>query len=320
MQFFSQVASRWTLALAATLALVFVADAQAQAPLRWKFKQGEDLNYILDRGMEGKINFSGAEIEFKLGLTMDVTWKVTEVASSGTASVAQTIDRVQMKLDSPLFGSMEYDSADPNSTAGPIQPMIEGMLGQTFQLKVTAAGKVEEVKLPEKLSETFAEAGQGRGQAGLGIGGNMFSERGVKELIEESVLPLPEGAPVKGATWKRKFDNEIKEIGVQSTETTFSYVGTEKVDGKELVKIEGKTELTFEPAQDPKGELEITTQEGSSVIYFDATAGRVVKSEGKQTTAIELSGAQELTQDLKATSGMRVGKSPAPEKKEEEKK
>ena len=63
-------------------------------------------------------------------------------------------------------------------------------------------------------------------------------------------------------------------VGTQTTEIKFSLAGNEKVDGKDLVKIATVTELTFEPADDARAELEITAQEGSGVFYFDAARRR----------------------------------------------
>ena len=48
----------WRIALVGLL-MASGASAYAQAPLRWKFKVGEDLNYVMDRTLAGKINFSG---------------------------------------------------------------------------------------------------------------------------------------------------------------------------------------------------------------------------------------------------------------------
>ncbi len=106
------------------------------------------------------------------------------------------------------------------------------------------------------------------------------------------------------------FDNEIPGIGTQKSDTAFSFAGPETKDGAALEKISSTTELTFEPADNPRGDLEITDQEGTAIFYFDPKAGHMIRSEGSQKTSIELSGQQELTQEIKETSSMRLGKSP----------
>jgi hypothetical protein len=301
-----------SIALAA-LALVVVSTARADSPPRWKFKTGESLNYVLERAAEGKVTMMGAAFEFKMGMAFDTTWQVKGVESDGTASVEQTVDRIQINMSSPLAGSVNYDSKSSEKPgAGPVwtllEPVVTGMLGQTFKVKISPLGKVTDIELPAKLSESFAKqrVGQNR-QAGLGIGGNAFTERGVKELLTRAVVLLPEAA---GKDWTQSFDNPIPFIGRQTAEITFSLAGTEDVDGKKLEKIVTKTELMFEPEENPRAELEITAQEGSGLVYFDAQAGRMVKASSSQSSALEMSGPQELTQEVKETSQIRMGKSP----------
>jgi hypothetical protein len=180
------------------LALTQATGAWAAAPIRWKFKEGQSLNYVLERGAEGKMKLSGAEVTFKMGMAFDTTWQVKSVAADGTAMVEQTVDRIQINMSSPLAGTMAYDSKNTEKpAAGPVwamlEPVVTGMLGQTFKVMITPLGAVTDIELPAKLSESFAKqkVGQNR-QAGLGIGGNAFSEKGIKELITRSVVPLPE--------------------------------------------------------------------------------------------------------------------------------
>jgi hypothetical protein len=300
----------------AVLVLLFVSNANAESPLRWKFKEGEDLNYVMERAVDGKINLSGADIEFKLKMVFDTTWNVKSVAADGTASVEQALDRMQVSMDSPLGGSLEYDSKNPTKPDSPawamLAPMVEGMLGQTLKWKVSPLGKVSDIEMPQKLADIFAKQAQGGNrQQGFGLGGNMFSDRGIREFIEKSVLPLPEKAPAKDVTWKQHFENPIPRIGNQLADTTFSFAGTEIQDGKNVQKISGVTELTFEPDDDAAADLEITSQSGSASFSFDPAAGRAIKADGTQASTLELSGARELTQEIKETTSIRVGKSPA---------
>lgn len=316
MQTPAKITGHGTLALAAGLALLLASNAHAESPLRWKFKEAETLNYVLERAVDGKITLSGADIEFKLKMIFDTTWKVKSVAADGAAIVEQSLDRMQVSMDSPLAGNLEYDSENPTKPDSPawamLEPMVSGLVGQTLTWKVSPQGKVSNIELPRKLADIFAKQGQGNNrQQAFGIGGNIFSEAGIKEFIEKSVLPLPEKAPAKDVTWKQSFENTIPRIGIQTAETTFSFAGADTQDGKSVQKISAVTELTFEPADDAAADLEITSQKSAAAVYFDPAAGRVIKSEGTQSSTLELSGARELTQESKETTSMRLGKSPA---------
>jgi hypothetical protein len=301
--------------IASGLLLLVAASLEADE-LRWKFKQGETLNYVLQRAAEGKLSVSGAQIVFNLKMVFDTTWKPAAVAADGTADVAITVDRIQVSMDSPLFGRMAYDSKSDKEPEGPVwaqmKPVMNGMLGQTFKAKISALGAVSDIGLPEKLTEALAkqEIGENRRQ-GFGIGSSGFDEKGIKELIVKSVLPLPDTAG-KDGKWTQSFENKIPMIGTQTAETTFSVAGTEKQDGKDLAKISAVTELFFEPIENPRAELEIMEQQASATYYFDPQGGHMVKADGTQQAKMEVSGAQEMTQDMKETMSMRLGKSPEP--------
>ncbi|MEX2115084.1 MAG: DUF6263 family protein [Pirellulales bacterium] len=313
--------------LVAALAVVLIGAtaAAADAAPRWKFKPGESLNYVLERNADGQMKLAGNPIGIKMGMTFDTTWKCTAVADDGAASLEQTVDRIQISMDSPLSGEIKFDSAAGAAPGGPLGamlgPMINGLLGQPIKLKVSPLGAVSDIELPAKLQEEFAkqnEVGQNR-RAGMGIGGNAFSEDAIKKLVEQAMLPLPETAEA-GTTWTQAFENELPMLGTELAETTFSLGPEETVDGKKLLKIEAKTELLFEPAEDARMEMEIIEQASSATAYFDTEAGHLVKSEGTQKAVKELSGQQEISQDITETFKMYLGKSPAPvEAKTEEK-
>ncbi len=312
------VTHSWKLALAVVCATLIASGAQAAEALRWKLKSGEQLNYIMDRQIDGKLNLSGAEIEFKAQMIFDTTWKVKSVAADGSANIEQTLDRMQINMSSPLGGNLEYDSANPSKPDSPawnqVEPMVS-MLGETFKWKINPQGTVTDVELPQKLQEIFEkQKSGGNRQQGFGIGNNMFSERGIKEFIEKSVLPLPKEAPGGDESWTQSFENVIPHLGTQTTEITYSFSGQGSEDGKNVAKIASKTELTFEPADDAQADLEITSQKGSGAFLFDPAAGRLLKSKSTQQSAMELSGPRDLTQEIEEVAEMRMGKSPEPKK------
>ncbi len=301
-------------AVVAAVVLATFNEARADE-LRWKFKPNETLEYVLARSVKGKITLSGSDIVFNLEMVFDTTWKPTAVAEDAVADIELTVNRIQIALDSPLFGRMAYDSKNPTEPQGPVwaqmKPTMTGMLDGVFKAKITPLGEVKDIALPEKLADALAkqEIGENRRQ-GFGIGGNSFNEKGIKELLTRSVLPLPE-ATGDGVTWTQSFENELPMIGTQISETTFSVVGAEQKDGKELTKITAETELLFEPAENPRADLEIVEQSSGATYYFDAAGGRMTEASGTQELTMELTGPQEITQNVKETMTIASGKSPA---------
>jgi uncharacterized protein (UPF0333 family)/uncharacterized membrane protein YgcG len=321
--------TRWCALVVAVAACVAssAATAQADNTLRWKFKEGDTLNYVMDRETEMKMDLSGSLVEIKSGMIFDTTWKVKSVTADGTAMLEQTVDRIQMKMDSP-FASLDYDSKKPGSGSGQawemIGPTIEALVGQTFTLKATAAGQVSDITLPAKLKEQFEKqsgggGGGGRRGGGGGMGGMMggFSENSVKEMITRSIVPLPEKPVAPDVNWTQSFAEEMRGAGVKKTEVTYSTSEKTTEDGHEIQKIAAKSDITFEPAEESQVDIEIEEQEGDMTIYFDVNAGRTVKAEGNQKQVIAITAPnREITQEVDEKVTVRYGKSDEPAKDE----
>jgi Family of unknown function (DUF6263) len=314
---------------ALALVLILMASAaRADTTLKWKFKQGDVLNYVMSNSSEQKMDVQGQVFEIGMKMVFDLTWTVKSVAADGTAEMQQTVDRVQVKMTSP-FANMDYDSKSSTKPEGPIweqmEPMMTAMLGQTFSMKVSPAGKVTDIKLPEKLAKHFADQKSGGAGGGgrRGLGGLMggFSESGVKEMIQKAVLPLPEKPVAANAKWNQTFENVMPGAGKQKTDVIYSYSGSEQQEGKSLEKITSKIQLTFEPAENSQVDVEITEQDGSATVYFDTAAGRTVKAIGKQKMKMEIAAPnREMTREVTETNTIRMGKSPDKPAKAEDKK
>src|SRR6185295_14776631 len=124
--------------------------------------------------------------------------------------------RMQVAMESPIGGSLEYDSAVPVQPDSPawamLKPLVEGLSGQALKWKVSPLGKVSDIELPEKLVAAFGEQAGGGRRQGMGLGGNMFSDRGIREFIQNSVQPLPEPAPGKDVTWKQNVETPLPQM------------------------------------------------------------------------------------------------------------
>src|SRR5829696_3236789 len=123
----------------ATLGSVIVPNAQAEGPLRWKFKVGEKLDYNMVQEMQ--MSASGAalpqEMKTSMRQEMNMTWDVQGVDDkSGEAVIRQKFDRVKMKMQTPVAG-FEYDSKSeeaPTGLGAMIAPMYKAMTEGEFEI------------------------------------------------------------------------------------------------------------------------------------------------------------------------------------------
>src|SRR5262245_36533771 len=161
--------------------VLLCSTAQAQTTLRWKFKEGDKFNYVTEQSTTSVGNIMGMEIETKMGQTMDMTWVVKSVASDGGAELAQTIDRIRMKMETP-FGAFDYDSKENKPIEGQfgeiMGPILTAIAGAEMTVKMAPTGEVSDVKIPEKVMESL------RGNPLLAQFGPMFSEDGLKQMAQ----------------------------------------------------------------------------------------------------------------------------------------
>lgn len=326
---------KWCLATAALLLTGSVAQAGQQ--LTWKLKEGEKLQYVLHSKSDILVDASGVEFDITTGQTMDMTWTVRKVFDDGSAEVAQSIDRLQLLINSPLTGEFRWDSkeaakkeengeeaeSDQSGAPGPggqiadqFVPLLERMIGQEFMMKVSPRGEVTELKLPAQLKEILERdregEGGGRGSFFAMLMGGGFSEDSIRELIQRSVTLLPAEAAEEGKPWKQEFKMKLGDIGQQASVTSFAYEGIEEQDGKRLAKIATTDEMTIDLKEDSDldFELEVVAQESKGEILFDIDAGHVVKAEGK--AKIELEGyfsGNDIYQERESTTLLMLGTS-----------
>lgn len=297
--------ARSAVGLAIVLGLLAAGPAQGQTLLRWKYKPGESLHYVMNQDMTQNISGGETPVKVTTNVVMDMTLKVEAVDEKGVATLTQTLDRIHMKTQAPQGMVVEYDSASekpPEGMAKMIAPMFQGIVKKPTTLKMTPRGEVLEVKLPQEVLETLK-----KGPAG-GPAASMFSEEGMKQMMEIAVLPEEPVAP--GATWTRKAVLSNPALGKETVETTFRYEGPENRNGQQLQKIttDTRTKRAEEPGKEkPKTPVEVKQQQAKGTIYFDAAAGHLAESISTMTMKLEATfGGQTMAQDIETKQQMKL--------------
>jgi hypothetical protein len=271
--------------LAALILTMSAAGSEAAATtLRWKFKAGDSLRYQLvqTQSMTTRVK-DPAPQEFKQGfaLTIDQVWTVRSVDASGVASIAHTIERIRTTAELPV-GKLTYDSKEAKDGGSPAGPLFRMLVGVEFTFKMDGRGEITDVKLPEKLLATLRGDQQPAGAQG------QFSEAGLKNMISQMSLLLPEGPVEPGATWSRKLAIPAGPDGqTRGTEHLYTYRGPRAggaggIEGIDLT-------IKYDPLKpDPSVPVTIKTQESRGQFAFDNAAGRIETS--TITEKVELSG------------------------------
>ena len=289
--------NRWCLSLFMMCCLLAVGfqSASAQESLRWNLQKGQAFSLKMNQDMMQKMQLPGLGAqEIPMTQEVDMTWSVVDSDAEGF-TVEQVITRMQMTLKSP-FMNIEYDSDDTDSKDPSAKQMAESMkniLGKKFVQKMNRRGEVIDVKVPEELEGDSASAR------------NPMSGDMLKQVTQQAALVFPEGGLSVGKSWDSSIDMNMNGMAMK-TKNTYTYEGTEKVDGKELHKFGIKIDMAIEGG--PQGiEVSVKDQDNGGVVYFDAQEGRIVSATSKQKMTLEMNAqGQQIEQEMDGTVKLTV--------------
>jgi hypothetical protein len=261
--------------------------ARADATLRYKFKDGEELRYEMEQKMGMEMNAAGQNIHIGVEQTIDMSWKIRSVEKDGKVKMTQKFDRVRFTMDGvPNAGKIQFDSKDAKDIEGPIgqllTPILKALAGAEFDVTMDAQGKISDIKVPAKLTETFQNLPKGAGAS------DMFSEEGLKNMVSQGSLLFPAEAIVKGKNWEQTMEIKSPTTGKMKVVNDCTYAGPETVAGKKLEKITLKPKVTLEANDDAPIKIKLKDQDTKGEAYFDNEAGHMDHLSMTQNMNMEL--------------------------------
>ncbi len=289
--------------LSALCAAILSSAASAQTTLRYKFKEGQKLGYVIEQKMKSTASINNMDIETKMNMSMDMTWNVVAVNSDGSAKMQMKVTYVKMSMDGPA-GQVEVDSKQKNDPDDAIGKIFSQIVKATATMEMTgtmqAGGEMKDIKVSEETIKSM------KNLPGADKLGDMLSPESFKAMVSNLVFPAD--AVAKGKTWTNK--NTAKTpVGKTVSENTYTYEGSVQKDGVTLEKISIKPNIKIEP--DPKAliKMELKDSTGTGQILFDNKAGRMVESTMNQVMQMQLSiGGMNIAQTVDQTTTMRLKK------------
>jgi hypothetical protein len=247
--------------------------------LQWKFKPGEILRYSMDQKVSMVARGMDRENKSTRSQIVEMSWKVNSVAGDGSADVAQRIDRVRLRVESPPFMPFEFDSNNPKADAqepfAAEAQMLRAMAGAEFRFRIKPSGAIEDIKFSEQTLKTLREA------TPRGAPEGEFSEKLLKDMLTQSSPPaFPESPLEPGKTWSDKPARVPSPLGTLVINKTYTFQGPDSKNPR-LMLIVVDTRVALEPAAGANIP-EIRKQEGKGTMTFDAEAGHVVNTRGTQ--------------------------------------
>ncbi len=280
------------------------AGAPAGTALRWKYRAGEVWHYSMaqDTTMTTKVPADMLDLKQAVRLIVDQTWTVKAVDPSGLASLTQTVDRIRTSAELPT-GRVTYDSSEAKDASSPAGPLFKMLVGAEFAFKMDPRGEISDIKLPEKMLATLRGGDEPAGAQG------QFSEAGLKNMLAQMGILLPEGPVDVGGKWDRKMAVPGGADGqMRSIRQVYTYRGPDPRGAAESIDLA----IVFDaPRPDPEIPVSIKSQESSGRIAFDNAAGRL--SSSTVLMRVESSGrvmGKEVAQTFATTTVMTLAGNP----------
>jgi hypothetical protein len=280
--------------------------AEGDKPLRWSFAEGQAFLYQVVQDVELELTVGSTTTKTTVHQTIDLAWTVGEVnGETNDAQMTQKITRMQLSLDSPATGKVEFDSdskADLEGVGKLLSPVLSALVGSKVKFRMSPRGDINEVQQPADVLAALKNV------PGAKLLGGMFNQESFRNMIKQASMVLPEKVESKG--WKYTQPHVIKNdlLGKMTADTTYTYEGSEKVDARDLAKFGVTLKLAFDEEVEKRiAKISIKDQKSSGALYFDATKGRLDHCEVHQDLKLEITIAgQKVQQHITSTTKLNV--------------
>jgi hypothetical protein len=287
-----------------------VGSTAGAANLRWKFRGGETLHYVMDQKTVTSVKGGPQEFATTVNQTIELEWVVKDVQADNVANLTQKITRLRTKIESPFGPAFEYDSKAAKDPQGPIAagliPLLKALIGAEFSFKMSPHGELTDVQVPESVVKAIREAGP------LAGAGGMFTADGLKHMVTESSLTLPKEDLAKGKSWSRQSKLPMAKIGAMQLDKAYTYQGPEAHDGKDMERIDLDVKIDIQRTPETELDVNLKSQNGKGSFFFDNAAGHIADSAVNEKIEMVFKVMdKEITQGTETTTTMKLAKTDA---------
>jgi hypothetical protein len=159
--------------------------------------------------------------------------------------------------------------------------------------------------VPDKIMQAMTTAGV-RGQLFAGA----FTEKGMKQLILQPPMLLPERAVSAGTSWTQKRSVDNASFGKTEIDTTYTDKGDAPGEPK-LRQIGATVSMQFRQPEGAQPSYRITSQNNAAKFFFNAGSGHLSRSEIKHNVQIEVDAGNKFTQNVTQAVSMTLLGEPA---------
>jgi len=274
--FFSITQSFAAINVTRQLGTLHQTDEKIQYQMRFKAGEKYYLRIITEQKISQTIKGQEQNIEQTIGLGCD--FDVKNVEPNGNAWVSYTYRWAKLK-QSGVGGNVVYDSSEKGLPAPTMAQGFAVLLEESFSLKITPQGRVEEVKGIQAVRNNVGKKlPDGPMKEVMMVGLKQFiNEEGIKELTESSMAIYPEKPVGIGDSWKKTV---ALTQGVAMTVEN-EYILKDRKDGVSFIEV--RSNIKSNPKAEPvsmvsaKVSYELSGKQ-QGLIEVEESTGRLIRS------------------------------------------
>ena len=275
--------------LIAGLSLFDESRAGADSPVAWSFVTDQELPYEISQRMTQQMTIltgeddaprqtEQEEVQLSLDWKLSLLWRVREVNDDGTATLQQTVRRVELRMTSPGL-TVELDSAATEDAVGPaamLSPLMTALVEHPLLFSATSRGQLTTLEIPDPLAAALKNSpGAGPWAA--------WTAPGLRMLVKQILLPLPPGGAdlQPGYDWQENVElapvswNTADEGSGDQAPTVvqigYRYDGRREEGGLPLAVFIPEITMRFPQSAG----IDVQSQSTRGQLLFHAEAGRL---------------------------------------------
>jgi len=280
-----------------------VEDEDESFFIRYKFNEGESLNYRLTVISESEQNIeadTSIAQSFKQTIKYAINFQVTELDEDSVAELKCTISAIN--LDADLNGEkVTYKSGSTLDSLDVIKfAEYEALVNNQFRLRVSSLGEVKDVYRVDKIFNKYLDLRNAQDSLNTeqkDAVKNDLVNAVLKPLMGQIIRVMPGKQMGKDSSWTySKAAMPMMVFQIQYT-NLYTVENLELLDGEKLAVINGtiKTNVTGDPNYSEQGinyVFEKPVSSASGKVYFNLDKGLVQKS--KTETRLETAYTMEM--------------------------
>ncbi len=259
-----------------------ISQTDEKIQYRIRFKEGEKyyLRFVTEQKISQTITGREQNIEQTIGIGCD--FDVKNVEPNGNAWVSYTYRWAKL-IQKGAGSKVVYDSSEKGSTAPPMAQGFAVLLEESFSLKITPQGKVEEVKgLQTVRNNVEKKLPEGPMKEAMMVGLKQFiNEEGIKEQTESSMAIFPEKPVGIGDSWRKTV--ALTQGAAMTLEN--EWILKDRKNGVSFIEV--KSNIKSNPNAEPmemgstKVRYELSGKQ-QGMIEIEESTGRLIRSKTNQ--------------------------------------